>query len=428
MKFNLRKIALKSEFLKNVATVMTGTTISLVISLVLTPVLTRNYSPEDFGFLLVYTSILMIFGTFSTGKFERVILLLESEKHINKIVFLSSLTSVIAGILLLAILFFGKTFFINKLSLDITLYHWLYSLPILLIFYSYYTVFMVISNYRREYKQLSITRIIRTLLSITFNIIFIFYFGDARGLVLGEFLGYFSATIYIVYVNRNFLIFERGIIQKSKELALKYKEFPIYNIPSDFINMGSSQMPAFFLTNYFGANVTGFYSLMKRTLDAPIVLFSNSVLEVFRQKAAEHYIKKGNCKELFVKTAGSLSLLSILPFTILFFYAPELFSFVFGDGWTTAGEYARIFSIYYYFKFISSPLSYMFYIAEKQKQDFLLHIYVFCSTLIILVLPEFFSLSDKVILWIYCVNFILIYFTYFIISLKLSLGPNKKEA
>ena len=41
-------IKLKSEFTKNVLTLMTGTTIAQAIPIAISPILTRLYSPEDF--------------------------------------------------------------------------------------------------------------------------------------------------------------------------------------------------------------------------------------------------------------------------------------------------------------------------------------------------------------------------------------------
>ena len=39
----------KSEFSRNVLTLMTGTTIAQAIPIAISPILTRIYTPEDFG-------------------------------------------------------------------------------------------------------------------------------------------------------------------------------------------------------------------------------------------------------------------------------------------------------------------------------------------------------------------------------------------
>ncbi|WP_108245606.1 oligosaccharide flippase family protein [Muricauda brasiliensis] len=418
------KINLKSEFVKNVATVMTGTAFSQVVALAVTPILTRNYIPEDFGFLLIYISILSIIGTMSTGKFEQAILLVSEKDALKKLVYISFSISVGVSLVLGAVLFFGKKLLIRYLELDVTLYSWLYTLTGLIIIYSFYTVFSVILNLQKRFKRLTVAKMIKSITSVIISLVCIFFLKDARGLILGEFMGYLFATIFVIAVNKEMFIFKKETRKGSLQIAKRYKNFPLFNIPSEFMNMASAQMPVFFLTTYFGPTITGFYSLMKRVLDAPINLFSKSILEVFRQKAAEQYVIQGECKKLFKSTAKHLFLIAIIPFTTLFFLAPQLFSFVFGEEWYIAGEYAKIFAVFYFFKFVSSPLSYMFYIAEKQKIDFLLHLYIFFSSIIILNLPIAIDINDEKMLWIYCINFIFIYLLYFFISLKLASGKN----
>lgn len=89
-----------------------------------------------------------------------------------------------------------------------------------------------------------------------------------------------------------------------------------------------------------------------------------------------------------------------------------------------AGVYARIFSIFYFFKFISSPLSYMFYIAGKSKLDFVLHLYIFISSLFIFYIPKWISVSVDTVLWVYSLNFIVIYLFYFVYSYKFTINDN----
>lgn len=214
--------------------------------------------------------------------------------------------------------------------------------------------------------------------------------------------------------------FQNKITSQFSAVASRYKDFPLYNIPSDLLNNSSAQVPVFFLTPIYGVQATGQYSLMKRMLDAPVTLLSSSILEVFRQKASEQYIAFGDCRELFVKTARNLALISIVPFSVLMIFGTDIFAFIFGEEWREAGKFAGIFAVYYFFKFVSSPLSYMFYIAEKQKMDFLLHIYMFVSSLVIFYLPKLYSVSITETLWIYSINFVIIYLTYFILSYKYS--------
>ena len=52
----------KSEFSRNVLTLMTGTTIAQAIPIGISPILTRIYSPEDFGLFALFLAITNIIG------------------------------------------------------------------------------------------------------------------------------------------------------------------------------------------------------------------------------------------------------------------------------------------------------------------------------------------------------------------------------
>ncbi|MDC1200166.1 oligosaccharide flippase family protein, partial [bacterium] len=94
-----------SEFSKNVLTLMTGTTISQAIPLAATPILTRIYTPEDFGVLALFSSITAILGLLATGKYEMAILLPKDDKDALNIVYLSVILSAIFSIILFTIVF-----------------------------------------------------------------------------------------------------------------------------------------------------------------------------------------------------------------------------------------------------------------------------------------------------------------------------------
>lgn len=65
----------KSEFSRNVLTLMTGTTITQAIPIAISPILTRIYTPEDFGIFALYMSVVSIVSVVATGCYELAIML-----------------------------------------------------------------------------------------------------------------------------------------------------------------------------------------------------------------------------------------------------------------------------------------------------------------------------------------------------------------
>jgi O-antigen/teichoic acid export membrane protein len=65
----------KSRFARNVAVVSAGSAVGQGLLIVSAPVLTRLYTPADFGVLAVYVSILSILAVAATLRYEMAITL-----------------------------------------------------------------------------------------------------------------------------------------------------------------------------------------------------------------------------------------------------------------------------------------------------------------------------------------------------------------
>ena len=61
----LKRFKPKSEFNRNILTLMTGTTIAQAIPIAITPILTRIYTPDDFGVFALVAFFLGFFNLFS---------------------------------------------------------------------------------------------------------------------------------------------------------------------------------------------------------------------------------------------------------------------------------------------------------------------------------------------------------------------------
>ena len=63
---------------------MTGTSLAQAIPIIISPILTRIYTPEDFGLLALFLSITNIIGSVANGRYELAIMLpKEDEDAIN---------------------------------------------------------------------------------------------------------------------------------------------------------------------------------------------------------------------------------------------------------------------------------------------------------------------------------------------------------
>ncbi len=192
-------------------------------------------------------------------------------------------------------------------------------------------------------------------------------------------------------------------------------------MPSVLVNVVANQLPLLALGKFFGLGVVGFYSLMYKVLMMPISLLSSTVLDVFKQRATEDYNKYGNCKDIYVKTFKSLVMLGIVPFTILGIFAPEIFAFVFGEDWRVAGEFAQIMTPMFFLNFIVNPLSYTFFIAQKQKLNLIGQFILLILTMISIYIGLQFN-DYKIFISIFSISLSIYYVWYLWLSYYFSKG------
>jgi O-antigen/teichoic acid export membrane protein len=131
----------------------------------------------------------------------------------------------------------------------------------------------------------------------------------------------------------------------------------------------------------------GLFALTQRVLGAPVTLVAASVLDVFKRQAVQEFETLGNCLAVYRATFRALVLLALPPSLILFLFSPGLFAWLFGPAWRPAGELASILAPLCFLNFIASPLSYVFFIAGRQKMELGWQVALFAMTIAVFSAP-----------------------------------------
>ncbi len=368
----MRKLIPQSAYARNVITLMTGTSLAQAIPMAISPILTRLYSPEEFGRFALYMAVAMIASVLVTGRYELSIMLPRHDKDALHITALAmGLSVVISATLLLVVIFLSQP--IAALLGDTTLALWLYWVPASTLLLGFYQSLNYWINRKAQYKRMAISRTVQSGSAALVQVGTGYAGSGAIGLMGGQITGQILATGVLAR-----LIWQEEKSQirtvnplRCLALAKKYINFPKYLIVAHGFNTASGQMPVLLLSSLFNTAATGFFAITQRVMVAPMSLIANAMGDVFRQEASQAYVQQRQCKAIYHKTFKRLVLISVLPFTAFFFMAPALFAWVFGEQWRVAGEYAQILTPKFLSDFVAGPLSTMFIIAEKQRLDLL---------------------------------------------------------
>ncbi len=413
----INNIKPKSEFSQNVLSLMTGTTIAQAIPIAISPILTRIYTPGDFGVFTLYMSLASIFSVLATGRYELAIMLPKKDEDGINIVALSIFISFFVSLISFLIVFIFNTQIINLLG-NPEISNWLYFIPITVLLTGIYQSFNYWLNRKKQYKRLATSRVIQSSTTSTTNIGMGFVEFGSNGLILGGVLGQFLATTILgrlIWNEDKNKIFQ---IKRLKNIALarKYINFPKFDLIASFINVFSNQVIHILFNIVFNSTIAGFYYFTQRIIGLPISIVAQSVGDVFKQKASEDFKNIKNAKKIYIATFKKLFIVALFPSLILYFFSIEMFRFIFGDNWIIAGEFIKIMVPMLFLKFISSPLSFMLYIGEKQNINMYSQILFLLATLVSFLISE----NEYEVINYITISFSSIYLYYLFISAKIA--------
>jgi O-antigen/teichoic acid export membrane protein len=189
----IQRLKPKSEFSRNVLTLMTGTTIAQAIPIAISPILTRIYTPEDFGVFALYIAITVIVSVIATGRYELAITLPKKDEDAVNIVALSIIITFFVSVLSFLVVFFLNAK-ITHLLKNQEISSWLYLVPLTVFFTGIYQSFNYWSNRKKQYKRLSISRVAQSGVTGTSNLTMGFLGFGSSGLILGGLIGQLLAT------------------------------------------------------------------------------------------------------------------------------------------------------------------------------------------------------------------------------------------
>lgn len=354
----IANLKLKSEFANNVLTLMLGTTIAQAIPIAISPILTRIYTPNDFGVFAVYTGIVGLLSAAATARYELAVMLPEKDADADALVILSVFIAAILGLAtLLTAFMFNEP--IAQILGNPQLAPWLYAIPLSLFLTGAYNALNYWLNRHKRYAIMSRNRVMQNGITGGANIGLGWAHWGAAGLIIGNLCGQALTTAMLgkqFFDNRVSSPESKKALQESKVLAIRYKNHPIHLLPAQWIGAAALQIPVFVISSAFGSAVTGFYSLAARMISMPSLLIANAIGDVYRQQASVAYRENGQFKSLFFKTVTKSFQIAIVPFLAIFFLAPGLFAFVLGEPWRGAGEYARILVVASFFQFLFTPI------------------------------------------------------------------------
>ena len=363
-----------SVFYKNILILLKGSVLAQLIPLIISPFITRLYSPKELGILALFSSTSVILGSVVNGRYEQALVLVKTENEAKHLTILSLLISLVVSFILFLFFIFFKPHLLDFFN-EPDLSFWIYLIPVVVFSIGAYNTLNYYELRKKNFKNIANSEIYRSTSFATIQLSFPLLKSGLFGLIIGKIISSLIAPFYLWKVSK----FEIVKVNTSLLLILakRFIDFPKYTNLSILLNNLSVNAINLLIPVLYSTSLLGLYSLMYKVLAAPFAFLGNTINQVFLEDVVRQKNELGQAYKLTKRIVIQLTLVSILFFGGAFFIIEDLFAFVFGEDWRMSGVYAKYLIPFFMFKFIASPLTSIHTAFEKQKLSFNLQLIMF---------------------------------------------------
>ncbi len=395
----VKKFNFKSDFLKYILVLMSGTMIAQLINLGLSVILYQNfYSPEEAAELGLFARLIGVGSAIATARYELAMPIAKADVHSFRLyrlaLRLALITSGITSVVVIIPMFFSG-------DISRALFYGL--IPLGMFLTAYYNIGTNWAIRTREFRSISLSKVTNAGFGGGMKVLLGWLGAGYIGLIIGAIVGLvLSNTWFARSFQRTKRIFAvKAKSPRTKILAKTYQEFPKINLPHTMMDLGRDLLVAILILQLFTKADFGLFDHSYRMLRMPLLLAGLAISQVFFQRCSEMFNKGEDIFPLVLKAVKILLAVSIIPFGIIFFFGDELFAWVFSEKWRGAGEYSQIMAPWFMLNFIASPISFLPLILRKQRQFFTMASLGALGMILSFWIPDtFFNANIKTTLWI----------------------------
>jgi O-antigen/teichoic acid export membrane protein len=350
-----------------VLVMMSGTAIGQVLLLIASPLLTRLYTPEDFGVLGVFSALLMLFGIAVCLRYELAIPLAEDDAHIVNLLALSlALAFLVSALIGVALWLWGEriTGWLNTEALR----PFLWLLPVGLLGAGCNRALTHWAIRRQEFGRITRTEISRGIGQVTTQLgcgyLALGPFGLLAGLVVGQSAG--ITTLALSFHRAEGRLWRTVRLRDMARAAARYRDLPKFGAGAALLSNAGRYAPALLVAALYGPEVAGWFALARRILATPGLL-SIPVARVYLSEAPRRArADSAGMYRLFKRTTWRLLVFGVLALGLFIAAGPQLFALVFGSTWTEAGRYAQFLAFVSLGQLVVGPISQTLTVLERQ--------------------------------------------------------------
>jgi len=414
MSFFLKKILKKRanvEILKSISTLASGSAISQIILFLTVPVLTRLYSPSEYGVQGVYISVVTILSAVITLNYHQAIPLTIKQYQLKNVLKISFYIGLFLSISLCLLCFIFQSEIADLSGIENKSIVFLFPIGALLL-----SLVLTLELLCYKFNLFGLQAKTHVFFSLGLQALkigggYLHAFGIT--LICSILVSYIAKISVLLFklrkkVNVLQVVKAAPILRDVKVVLKKYESLPLHRMPQTFVSSLAMYLPIFVLASYFSIADSGQYSLAIGVLGVPLTLLGSAITNVLFPKISTLF--NDNHKEMYTfvcKFTLVMIFFLVLPLGVFSYYADLLFMYIFGEIWEQAGVFAGTLCLQYYFIIALRPIVVCITVINKNKfyLYFELISALFKLIVIYLVISYELSAEDLVLNYVYASSF-----------------------
>jgi O-antigen/teichoic acid export membrane protein len=352
---------------RSVALISGGTVLGQGVVILTYPLLTRLYTPSDFGVLAVFTAILAVMSNAAALRLEPAIPIAHDDDEAAHVLVLAALAVITTtSFSALAVWLLGGP--VSKWTHIPELGSLLWLLPLGL---AAAGMTVVLANWLIRYKGFSSiarSNIAQSWVQVGGQAILGLLRTGSGGLLAGSVLGYAAGGAMLARPAMSRLpdlrrISAQGLLAAGR----RYRRFPMLSAGSGMLNSAGLQLAPILFATLYGSQVAGWFGLGARVAAVPVVFVGQAIAQVYFGEVSRLVRERpAELSRIYFATAKRVALVGLLPVLVVELAAPRLFGYVFGPSWVEAAIYAQLLAVPYLASFVMFPISLTLDALERQ--------------------------------------------------------------
>lgn len=388
-----------------------GATGARGLALLSIPLLTRLYTPEQFGVFGLFSSVLLLLVPLATFRYMTALPLPRTDRAAFAVLALAFVLLGGFSLVLLVVALLAGAPLLTEFGLG-ELVPYALLIPVGVFFASVFETLSMWATRARAYRVIAMTQIWQAIggegSKILLGVLAVGPIGLIGGYILGQITGLRNIITRFWTVFRALL--PRLSVRQMRIVAYRYRGFPINRMPAQFLLALGMQAPLLLTARYFDAATTGQLALAMLAFALPFALVGQATSRVYFGEMAK--LGAQNADEILIRmrqVMPTLGLMALPVSAVLFLYAEPLAAFVLGTDWAQAGRFIAFLAIALVPQFISATVIRSLDILEAHRLVILLYFTRLVVVASALWIPQINAASPETIVFAYSCSLAIFY-------------------